>query len=234
MVPICIISFNNGRYVRNMVDQLCRIIPNCQESIWIVDNCSTEAETLEYLASVPVRVIRNPTNVGPWISPTQNAGIYAELPDMFVLTDPDLQLNERIPSDFIDRMCQLALQFGTSKLGLALDISDPSLLLEGDYVEGRTIAQHESQFWHNRVPHPDYEIYRSALDTTFCVVNKRVFDHPAHHMRIAGDFTAKHIPWYKKNPLYSPADLAAMIGQQTRISTTSQLIRKNLEAGWLS
>lgn len=232
MIPICIICYNNAKYVRNMVDQLCRINPAFETSIQIIDNCSTDPETIAYLQTVPVCVIRNQTNNGPWISTWRNADIYAQLPDLFVVTDPDLQLNERIPSDFIDRMCQLALQYGTSKLGLALDISDPSLLLDGDYTEGRTITEHEGQFWTHRIPHSDYELYRGALDTTFCVINKRV-DIWADQIRIAGDFTAKHIPWYKSNPLFSVYESYINAKGATDISTTSRLIARWIEQNWV-
>lgn len=231
MVPICIISFNNGRYVKHMVEQLGRITPLAE--IWILDNCSTDPDTLAYLETVPVRVLRNPTNVGPWISPTQNAAVYAELPDLFVLTDPDLELNPNLPSTFLDTMADLAVTYRASKLGLALDISDPSLFLEGDYVEGRTIAEHEAQFWTSQIPHPQYELYRAGLDTTFCLVNKQVPDHPAYHIRIAGDFTAKHLPWYKKNPLFSVYESYNKATAATTISTTSGLIARSIERNWV-
>jgi FkbM family methyltransferase len=229
MLPVCIISFNNGRYVRNLVEQLCRINPALEASLWILDNCSTDPETLAYLETVPVRVIRNATNQGPWISPTQNAAVYAELPELFVLTDPDLELNPNLPPTFLDTLAELAVTHGASKLGLALDISDPSLFLEGNYTEGRTIAEHEAQFWTQRIPHPTYELYRAGLDTTFCVVNKRVYDTPSCHIRIAGDFTAKHIPWYKQNPLYTLPENYAVCSAQTHISTTSRLFLRYLE-----
>lgn len=234
MLPIVIISFNNGRYVRNMVDQLCRLNPMFQASIWILDNCSTDPETLAYLRNVPVRVIRNPTNNGPWISPTQNAAVYADLPDLFVLTDPDLELNPHLPPTFLDTLAEIAVTYGASKVGLALDISDPSLFLEGEYTGGKTIAEHEARFWSARIYHPTYELYHAGVDTTFCVVNKRVHDHVSRQIRIAGDFTAKHMPWYKRNPLYSVAELADLATRQTEISTTTRLFSWNLDHGRLS
>lgn len=234
MIPICVISHNNGKYVQNMVTQLCRINPAFASSIRIIDNCSTDPETLAYLRSAPVRVIWNGTNEGPWITPTKNKGIYAMLPDLFVLTDPDLELNPRLPPNFLDQMVEIAQLYRTSKLGFALDISEPWLLLEGEYIPGYTIAEQESQFWRTRIPNATYELYYAGLDTTFCLVNKEIPDHPSRHLRIAGDFTAKHLPWYKKNPLYTPAEIAALVKEQSPISTTSKLIRWNLERGLLS
>jgi len=212
-----------------MVSQLCRINPEFESSIWIVDNCSTDQETIAYLESTPVRVIRNNTNEGPWISPTQNKHIYAELPDMFVLTDPDLELNPRLPSNFLDTMVSVAESCGTSKLGLALDISEPSLLFQGDYFLKKSIVEHESGFWINRIDDPKYELYRAAVDTTFCLVNKKVPDYERNHIRIAGDFTAKHLPWYKSNPLFSVYENYMMAKASTRLSTTSRVIIQSIE-----
>jgi hypothetical protein len=233
MLPIIVVSFNNGRYVRHMVDQLCRINPDFASSISILDNASTDPETLAYLDSAPVAVIRNPTNEGPWISPFKNRALYDSLPDLFVLTDPDLELNPNLPSTFLDTMVELAGKYGTSKIGFALDISHPEEFLVGPYVDTLTIAEHEAQFWVHRIPDSALELYRAPIDTTFCLVNKRVYDHGSCHIRIAGDFTAKHLPWYKANSVYSPREIAEHTSV-TAISTTGKLIRRNYEQGLLS
>jgi hypothetical protein len=130
-------------------------------------------------------------------------------------------------------MVELASKYGTSKIGFALDISHPEEFLEGPYVETLTIAEHEAQFWLHRIPDPEFELYRAPIDTTFCLVNKRVYDHGSRHIRIAGDFTAKHLPWYKAAPLYSLREIALQTGD-TRISTTGKLIRRTYEQGLLS
>ena len=229
MIPIIVISFNNGRYVNHMVEQLRRFA--ALTDIRILDNCSTDPETLAYLESAPVTVLRNTTNVGPWISPTNNAELYASLPDMFVLTDPDLELNPALPPTFIQSMIDVARRHNASKVGFALDISTPELFLQGPYVGAGTIADHESQFWRHPIPDEPLELYRAPVDTTFCVINKRFVDHGSRHIRIAGNFTAKHLPWYTTNPLYSVADLRASLGSATEISTTSRLLRYNLDRG---
>ncbi len=81
MLPILVVSYNNGRYVRNMVDQLCRINPELVSSISILDNASTAPETRAYLESAPGAVRRNPTKEVPWISPSNTKALYDALPD---------------------------------------------------------------------------------------------------------------------------------------------------------
>jgi hypothetical protein len=50
----------------------------------------------------------------------------------------------------------------------------------------------EHRYWVNQLE-PD--IYDAAIDTTFCIIKPgHVFDYQA--IRIAGDLTARHVPWY--------------------------------------
>jgi hypothetical protein len=39
-------------------------------------------------------------NNGPWINETTNIHIYNDLPDQFIITDPDLQFNKNLPLNF--------------------------------------------------------------------------------------------------------------------------------------
>ena len=66
---------------------------------------------------------------------------------------------------------------------------------------GKTIYEHEKQFWINKIEDSSYELYYEDIDTTFCLINK---NHDSNcTIRIAGNFTAKHLPWYKENKIYN-------------------------------
>lgn len=234
MIPIVIICHNNHEYVGNMISCIRKINKDYTNNIVLVDNNSTRKETISFLNSIHVKVHFNYSNMGPWISPNNNFHIYKTLPDYFVLTDPDLELNPNMPSDFLDRLLEISNKYPwTSKIGLALDISDSHLFFDGIYTEDRTIHKHESQFWTNPIDDPKYELYRSALDTTFCLVNKKIFDHPNNHIRVAGNFTCKHLPWYKINPILSVYENYTLAKSSSRISTTSKLIIDSLEKDYL-
>ena len=45
--------------------------------------------------------------------------------------------------------------------------------------------------------HPNLEfiLYNAPLDTTFCLINNTVSGYP-NDIRVSGNFTAKHLPWY--------------------------------------
>ncbi len=228
MIPIVIVSYNNHRYVANTVKQLCAVNPSYADSITIMDNCSTDKNTIAYLKSSGMSVIYNETNGGPWISPTNNRHVYDRLPDKFVLTDPDLEFNPNLPCNFIEILSTLSDEYSTSNIGLALDITSPEKFIPGEYANGRTIHEHELIFWKERIPNNDYELYKAPIDTTFCLINKRFTEHNSRHIRVAGNFTAMHLPWYKRNSIYTIKENYDSCLKQTRMSTTSTLFLRYL------
>ena len=49
-----------------------------------------------------------------------------------------------------------------------------------------------------RIENDEYELYDSNLDTTFCLINNKYKGvNKCSGIRVAGNFTAKHLPWYK-------------------------------------
>jgi len=230
-MKIVIISFNNWRYVKNTIDQIKKINKNYYELITVFDNNSSDKETLNFLSSVDVDVFRNKKNSGPWISSTQNTEFFNMLPDRFILTDPDLQFNENLPINFIDDLILLSDKYECSKVGFALDISEPNKILEGHYVRDNTIVDWEKRFWLNKIPNTTYELYNSMIDTTFCLVNKNFNN--KNCVRVAGNFTAKHIPWYKENTVLNIYEQYKMAINNTLVSTTSKNIIKYIDSNFL-
>jgi FkbM family methyltransferase len=235
MVPIIIISFNNCKYVKNTISQIKKINESYYNNITILDNCSSDTETLEFLQSTDVKIIRNPTNSGPQVSLHNNSDIYNTLPNQFILTDPDLQFNENLPSNFIDQMVELSNLYNCTKIGFALDISEPDkLYADKSYSENnsKNIVEWEKPAWNKRIPNENYELYEAAIDTTFCLVNKN--SRLDYEIRMAGNFLAKHLPWYIENPLLNIYENYILNKLQTRISTTSKLILKYINQHFLN
>ena len=222
-IPIIVVCHNNYKYVQNTLLQIERINPHYMKQVHIMDSKSTDPDTIAFLRAVSVPVIWNPTNSGPWLAPWVNADVYNSLPDRFILTDPDLQFNPELPSDFIEQMCRIADRHPCAKIGFAIDISDPDKMYNGVYESGgNTIYEWEAQFWKDRVEDDTYEIYRAIVDTTFSLHDKR-YDYYFNHLRVAGKFTAKHIPWYTENPFYNSADLFALYNNKP-ISTFGRVV----------
>ena len=230
-IPIIVICYNNYKYVQNTLAQILKINKKYYDNIIIMNNASTCLDTIEFLKNTDVTIIENENN-GPWISPLKNTHIYDALPDKYVLTDPDLQFNENLPSNFIEILSELSDKYEAGKVGFALDISDYDKMYPGVYAYGKTIYDWEIAFWENRHSDPNYEIYVGAIDTTFAVVNKKHIEHRVD-LRVAGSFTAKHLPWYKCNPHYNVYENYEICNKTTDISSIKKLILSYIEENYI-
>ncbi|KWH06622.1 hypothetical protein WT59_02045 [Burkholderia territorii] len=133
---------------------------------------------------------------------------YARLPDLFCVTDPDLELNDALPPEFLFELIDATEAFQTGKAGFALDISQPELMKETTLFCGDrqyTTLEWEANFWRHQIGSTagGDPIYNAPIDTTFAVYNKRYFRRDSHlcGVRFAGRYTCKHIPWYKETGL---------------------------------
>jgi len=200
-IPIFIISWNQYTYVKSMVEQLLEY-PNMK--IYIIDNASTYQPLLDYLKQIDgqnnIKVLYQPENYGHRVY--ERPEIYEIGGEMYVVTDPDLKLNSKMPKNFLEIMSGLSEKYKTNKIGLALDITnDLDLTKTLDGRPGETFATNEAQYWKNRVNNSDYELYYAPIDTTFALINKkyRMLGNMHNSIRIAGDFTAVHRPWTLAN-----------------------------------
>ena len=210
-IPVYIISFNQMTHVRNMVEQLLKLDVKPSE-IHVVDNQSTFPPLLDYLTEIEgqgIQVHKMPRNLGPRGIFEPEAGL--NLPEVFAVTDPDLQFHAAMPKTFREDMLQIAAWCGVWKCGCALNISERADFLVGDYSGGKSIADWEKQFWVDPVPgwpsilserpvNARGSIYRAGVDTTFAVyVRDRVHGSFMDAVRVSECFEARHLPWYACN-----------------------------------
>lgn len=230
MVPIVVICFNNYKYVDNTINQIGDVNVDLLQDIIIVNNSSTCEQTISYLKNTKHKVLWRETNQGPWISPYVNCDIYNSLPDKYIITDPDLEFNKSLPKNFIEIMNGLSDKYSCEKIGFALDISDFNKMYNIGYVGEQTIYDYEKQYWENRINDEKYELYSAGIDTTFVMMNKNYFAYnQGVCIRIAGDFTAKHLPWYVKNKIYNHYELYTMSLIGKDISTVSRIVIPHTE-----
>jgi len=229
MIPIIIISYNNIKYVINTINQLISINPLLKSNIIIMDNNSDKVECSNFLDNTELNVIRNKDNFGPWVE--KYPEVYDSLPDKYIITDPDLQFNKNLPTNFIDIMSNLSDKYKCQKLGLALDISDHDKMYENVYYCGHTIYEWEKQAWKTKIDNTDYELYAVETDTTFCLINKQYTN--KYNIRIAGNFTAKHLPWYNNNHVYNVYERYKMISEDISVfSTIHKLYRQDIDTNY--
>jgi hypothetical protein len=130
------------------------------------------------------------------------------LPEVFAVTDPDLQFHADMPRTFREDMMHIAAWCGVWKCGCALNINERDEFVQGTYFQGKTIAEWEGNFWHDPVPgwpaalelRPSSArgpVFRASVDTTFAVyIRDRVREGFLESVRVAGCFEARHLPWY--------------------------------------
>lgn len=191
-IPIFIISYNQYTFVKSMVEQLSKYSSN----IYIIDNKSTYPPLVEYLKSIEnkVKVLYMPENYGHRVYLRDE--IVKLGGEKYIITDPDLLLNTKLPQNFIDILSDLSEKYKVGKIGFALDITNNINLNINASDNKQTVVDWESQFWTNKIDDPDYTLYNAQIDTTFVLINTKYYipdDFSA--IRVAGDFTCVHRPW---------------------------------------
>ncbi len=200
-------TYNNPSYLRMMMGQLKDRGFN---HIVVVDNDSKIQGMKELLLEVSREfvVVAKNTNDGP-TEFYRNKDFYAWLPDLFIITDPDIGLNKNMPENFLEIMKETSSKFNLFRVGLALDIEMEGVDHNMHEIvfrnSGKSMHQWESQFWKDRIGQTKNgdDIYGAAVDTTFCLINKNkdTGDYFRPSARIAGNFTAQHYGWYKNPPI---------------------------------
>jgi hypothetical protein len=189
-IPIVIIAWNNLFFVRRFINQI-RAMP---QPIIIIDNSSSFKPMLEYYISLKLEMKERLTI--HLLDKNYGHEVYVKLPHLlpqtYVISDPDLELNSKMPLNAIEHLLEISNTYKLRKIGLALDISDHEKFIFGDFA--KLVYGIESKYYINRIPDSNYELYIAPTDTTFCLVNTK--NDEQRNLRVAGIFTAKHLPWY--------------------------------------
>ncbi|WP_424361377.1 glycosyltransferase [Methylocystis parvus] len=214
--PVVVNSFNQPTYLKQMIEQLRALQV---ENIIVLDQASTNPELVEYLELIKkdVTVIKLRENLGPhWFFMERMA---FNMPEFFAYTDPDLAFNPNLPKSFLAEMIEIAKSLGATKVGFALDVFNTEDTVSYPITIGGaqyTTIEWEMQFWRKPVAHRSYSLFQAPVDTTFAVYQRSAFDPHLHSYirdnvydcmdtpgsyRIAGDFSAVHLPWSRSNPM---------------------------------
>jgi hypothetical protein len=217
-IPVVIINWNSLHFFKLFVLQLKQFhVP-----IIVLDNKSDYWPLLNYYKELKETLGHG---ISIWyLEKNYGHQVYLELkdqlPDIFILSDPDIRFNPDMPHNFREVFLEISNQYQAYKVGTALDISDSHKFIQCDnYVEGTNITDWERQFWVNNVPHPLHELYDAAIDTTTCLVNN-FYRQQGRCIRVAKEFTAKHMPWYQDYiQMHVPADELANWKKYNKSST---------------
>ena len=213
-IPVLVVSYNNAKYVQNTVHQLRTygIKPI------VIDNCSTDENSLNILheieAAGDAQIVFSEHNFGylvGFLNP-----VYKVLPELFAYTDPDLQFHPDLPQNFLSVLAEVTEQYSVYKAGFALALLEEEEMIDLEieklrgvpqiYPHKMSVREWEQQYWRMKLDHPTLELYQARHDTTFAVYRKSNLIDFYDGVRVAGNFSAIHLPWYPKLDLMSDAD----------------------------
>lgn len=184
-MPVVVIGYNQFSYIKNMVKQMEKYTSD----IIVIDNNSTFKPLLDYYDNdFKYTLLRQKTNLGHTVY--LKDFVQKFVGDTYILTDPDLLFNPKLPDNFIQNLLDISKYFEASRIGFAL------LIDSDDIRTDIPVKSWEAQFWKEKIVYPPnrkIDLYKADIDTTFCLINKKFYQ---PHMRIAGDYTCIHMPWH--------------------------------------
>lgn len=193
-IPCVILNYNRLSTTERLCDQLTVLGYN---NIYILDLGSTYPELLNWYkgCSYTVTMADNIGHTGLWTS-----GYIKQFSNwpFIAVSDSDIELNIDTPKGFIEQMIIAAKDYYMDKVGLAIEYRDITNPL---YKE--IITPIEERYWRDRIADltgaingNERELYNAPVDTTFCVVKPNL-PYRIGGIRIAGNYTCKHVPWYQ-------------------------------------
>lgn len=192
-IPIVILNYNRLSTTERLCDQLTLL---GYENITILDSGSTYKPLLEWYKECPYEVILadNIGHTGLW-----TAGYIKQFQNwpFIAISDSDIELNINTPKGFIEQMIVVAKDYYVDKVGLAIEYKDIT-----NPVYKEIVTPIEERYWKSRIADltgalhgNERELYHSLIDTTFCIV-KSTSPYHWNGIRIAGNYTCRHVPWY--------------------------------------
>lgn len=198
MTPLIVITRDRVTYTQQCLASLERFMYRgtgigYEFDIHIVDHGSTYGPMLDWLAICPYPVHRRgdlpPRALWEWDGLRRIVGS-----QRYVVTDPDIALDDGIPQDWLCRMAdelEAEIPYGGIKVGLGLRVDD---LPDTDLAA--KVRRWESAFWTARTA--SGRGWRAPVDTTIALYRPGAAPFalgPA--ARLDTPYLARHLPWYE-------------------------------------
>jgi glycosyltransferase involved in cell wall biosynthesis len=201
-VPVIIPTFNQPTWCKNTIERLKDF---GLTNFIILDNGSTDPHFVEWFSQTDIPVVVDKSNPGPRNFFT-NMAIWNRLPEIFIVTDPDLEYPSSIPLSLVSDMIDLTEKNKWSKIAIGLNTEPSSKMYP-------SVKKWEKDYWNNIIDHSPYgdPVYDAKTDTTFALYNKKYVTRPGSlawdgdfftSPRICGNYMCNHLGWYldKKLP----------------------------------
>jgi hypothetical protein len=198
-VPIIINNRNRLAFLKLMINQLKSF---GYKNIYILDNDSTYPPLLDYYKVVEAEVIFLNKNVG--YKALWESDVFERFKNnYYVYSDPDVLLQANCPKNFVSILFKhLSNYTWKEKAGCALMIDD----ISDNIVLKQEIIKWEKPNWEKQLT---VNVYDALVDTTLALYKPLAFGNAEEcaAIRVAGNLTAQHLPWYKNQDELSEEDL---------------------------
>jgi hypothetical protein len=204
-IPVIICSYNRLYYLKKLINQFNKL----SIKPIILDNNSDEKNLLRFYNNSNKKkffLIKLFNNYGHNV--IYEKFIYNNLPQIFAYTDPDISLNKKLKKDFLFFLMSLTEKYKIHKAGFAIDINSVKKIklrigyrnknnqINSKYVD---LKKYEKNYWRILLQ-KNPNVYKAKIDTTFAVYNKKYKNRDRFDgVRVANQYTCKHLPWEKKN-----------------------------------
>ena len=222
-IPIVVICYNQLSYIKNIVEQL----EKHNNPIILIDNHSTYKPLFDYYKEIKGK-LKDKIEIR-LLNKNYGCTVYEKLkntlPEIYVLSDPDIELNKNMPDDFAEIMMSISEKYKVYRVhGFIEKVPKKDIIPCPGYNFNWGKKEH-------KIRDSQYELfydYTIGGATTFSLINTKYRNNPGKisSINIAGDFSIKHLPWYKdtinkipRNELYEyvkGAKWSTVIGQCIR------------------
>jgi hypothetical protein len=194
-IPIIIISFNQLKYLKQLVAFLKE---KEYSNIVIIDNLSTYKPLLDYYKTIDksVTIIMNDKNDGHRVFWKNKRFFSTYGKGYYVITDSDIVPDKDCPEDFLNTF-KKALEKNKTflKVGFSLRLDD----IPDSNLNKLKVLNWEKQFWKNKNSDGHF---LADIDTTFALYRPmNLYDQSRFYRSLRFDkpYIAKHGGWYVDN-----------------------------------
>ncbi|MDR1562744.1 MAG: glycosyltransferase [Dysgonamonadaceae bacterium] len=196
MIPLIIINYNRLRDLQNMISFFKK---RGHKNIIIIDNASTYPPLLKYYEQIgnSITVERMDKNYGYMVLWRNKYLLNKYTSGYYIVSDSDIIPNDKLPPNYLTNMLTiLDKNKNITKVGFALKIDD----IPDTFPFKSKVLEWEKPLWEHPI---GKDMYSAPIDTTFAIyypyyvpeidtIDKNFYK----SIRIAGDYTAKHMGWY--------------------------------------
>lgn len=199
MIPIFIITKDRLTVLKQSIESYLKLGPEVK--IVLLDNGSTYPPLLEWMSTCGYEIIRNPNPTGSFKDISDWVGnvisLYAGNFEHYIVTDPDIELEEPSPALLEYYKAVLMAFSGANCVGPMLRIDD---LPECFHFRDQMIESHNIQFWgpqHKTMRFRNVLVQPAPIDTTFAMYRRSFRFHRLNMgIRVRAPYQARHLDWY--------------------------------------